>query len=172
MPIDMTDYLFAILKPGMYIEDCNYHPCVVVEVHNEPGKPDYGQIMSLSLINPQMRGHQSREFKGEWNSNCSAWWCGVRLLSEDEAVEWVVSGPNDVPDSERFSWWDEVSRDLHLRMEAPDVFAKHRKVKRYGKCWKFPAKANRNAKRKPAKSAPEMITEYGQRLRERRAKGK
>jgi hypothetical protein len=160
-----------MLRPGMYIEDCNFHPCVVVEVFNTPNEPNYGTIHSLSLINPQTKGHASRAFAGDWNSGCSAWHCGVRVLTEAEAVEWVINGPSD-EDLEGRAWWDRESKALINYMSQPDVFAKYRKPNRKeGKCYRFPAKADRNAKRKPYEQWA-FLDEYHARRRQQKEGGK
>lgn len=67
------------LKPGDIIEDCRYHPCVVLDV-NQDDLGDDDEIHMRSLITGS-------------TGYCSAQYCGVRLISQGELAAWEEYGP-------------------------------------------------------------------------------
>jgi len=87
-PINELDQI----QIGDYVEDCNYHPGIVTEKYDVPNEPDYGTVRIQSYVHGGMDGY------------CSVWHCGLRILTEDEVMHWLISGPSDVECSS-IGWW-------------------------------------------------------------------
>lgn len=78
------------LSVGTYFESCSFHPYIVSNVDTTGV-----QIEGISLVDG--RTH-----------HCNVFHCGLRVFTEQEAITWKESGPEDValPLEER--WWAEV----------------------------------------------------------------
>ena len=66
------------IRPGEFYEDCAYHPCLCTGT-------DMGTVDGISLVD------------GSYPRNCGVPQCGVRKLTFEEAVQWRLHGPPDVP---------------------------------------------------------------------------
>lgn len=64
---DTRDDLRAF-GPGTLIENCNYHPCIVLRID------EFGDIDAWDLI-------------GQHETSCSLWHCGIVKLTPDEVQE-------------------------------------------------------------------------------------
>lgn len=80
------------IKIGDYVEDCNYQPGIVTEKYDDPAGPDYGMVRIQSYVHMGMDGY------------CSVFHCGLRKLTADEVMTWLISGPTDV-DNDSIGWW-------------------------------------------------------------------
>lgn len=123
MPVPIND--IRQLNVGDIIEDCRYWPCIVLEIIPDkpaPGiEPTWGQIKIDPLVYTERYGApKSASFVGY----CDIPHCGVRKLTDDEVVEWIINGPADVDNKDNFAWWNNVSKKLQEYMAQPDPFAK------------------------------------------------
>ena len=66
------------IRPGEFYEDCAFHPCLCTA-------SAMGMVEGISLVD------------GSYPRNCGVPHCGVRKLTFEEAVQWRLQGPPDVP---------------------------------------------------------------------------
>jgi hypothetical protein len=82
------------IQIGDYAEDCNFQPGIVTEKYDVENDPNYGMVRIQSYVHDGMDGY------------CSVWHCGLRILTEDEVMQWLISGPSDVDtESIGINWW-------------------------------------------------------------------
>lgn len=80
------------INVGDYVEDCNYQPGIVIEKYDILDTPDYGTVCIQSYVYGGASGY------------CSVKHCGLRILTEDEVMQWLISGPSDI-DIPQINWW-------------------------------------------------------------------
>ena len=99
------DKLEAALRPGVFYEDCKYHPMVCVGVNLRKDT-----LMGISLVDGVV-------------SACSIRHCGVRIISGKEAVRNCVYGlhPRLRDDLLSFNWVHENDKDTFLQQREKDV---------------------------------------------------
>ena len=66
------------IQPGDFYEDCAYHPCLCVST-------GMGMVNGISLVD------------GSFPRNCGIPQCQVRKLTTEEAIQWRLFGPPDIP---------------------------------------------------------------------------
>ena len=66
------------IRSGEFYEDCAYHPCLCTGT-------EMGTVEGISLVD------------GSYPRNCGVPQCDVRKLTFEEAVQWRLHGPPDVP---------------------------------------------------------------------------
>jgi hypothetical protein len=76
MPIPIRDC--EELSVGDFYEDCAYHPCLCIGT-------SMGTVDGISLVD------------GSFPRNCGVPQCDVRKLTLEEAIQWRLFGPPDVP---------------------------------------------------------------------------
>ena len=73
---------------GDTFENCAFKPCICVEI-------DGDNVGYRSLIHGESQNI----------GYCSIRHCALRLLSKEEAQQWILSGPNDTTLSTEEKWW-------------------------------------------------------------------
>ena len=74
IPVHEGDELLA----GEFYEDCAYHPCLCI-------RTAMGMVEGISLVD------------GSFPRQCGIPQCGVRRLTLEEAIQWRLFGPPDIP---------------------------------------------------------------------------
>jgi hypothetical protein len=78
------------VSPGDFYEDCSYHPCLCIRVHDD-------EISGVSLVD------------GSYPRSCDIHHCGIRKLTLDEAMWWKFYGPKDIELPQELQWWQPLA---------------------------------------------------------------
>lgn len=99
------------LAQGDWFEDCRYHPCMMVESDMESP----GDVIMVSICAPWLWLRKNYVPFPELvlpKGTCSIWHCGLRKLTPQEALDFAINGPPDVPDFRKDVEWAKTSADV------------------------------------------------------------